>query len=116
MAPARLLLCLALALAGLCSCAGAAAPKPYRVLVFTKTTGFRHTSIDEGAAAVRRLGRDHHFAVDTTADAGRFTRGNLSRYDAVVFLSTTGTPIAKRSEQRAFQAYIGSGGGYVGIH
>src|SRR3954467_2739409 len=116
MAPVRLLSCLALALAALCSCAGATAPKPYRVLVFTKTTGFRHTSIDEGAQAIRALGRDHRFSVDTTADAGRFTRRNLARYDVVIFLSTTGTPIARRSQQRAFEAYIEHGGGFVGVH
>src|SRR3954464_13124583 len=112
----RLLPCLALALAALCSCAGAAAPKSYRVLVFTKTTGFRHTSIDEGARAIEALGRAHRFSVDTTADAGRFTRRNLARYDAVVFVSTTGTPIARRSQQRAFERYIEHGGGFVGVH
>ena len=93
-----------------------AAPKPYRVLVFTKTTGFRHTSIDEGAGAIRALGHDHGFSVDTTADAARFTRSRLDRYDAVVFLSTTGTPIAKPAQRRAFERYIRAGGGYVGIH
>jgi len=93
-----------------------AAPRPYRVLVFTKTTGFRHTSIDEGAGAIRALGHDHGFSVDTTADADRFTPSRLDRYDAVVFLSTTGTPIAKPAQRRAFERYIRAGGGYVGIH
>ena len=54
--------------------------------------------------AIRALGRDHRFSVDTTADPARFTRANLARYDVVVFISTTGTPIAKRSQQRAFEA------------
>src|SRR4051812_12234002 len=112
----RLLTCLALALTALCSCAGAAAPKGYRVLVFTKTTGFRHTSIDEGARAIEALSRAHRFSVDTTGDAGRFTRSNLARYDVVVFLSTTGTPVARRSQQRAFERYIEHGGGFVGVH
>src|SRR5215218_6413457 len=96
--------------------ATAPAQKRFQALVFTKTTGFRHTSIDEGARAIRALGRDHRFSVDTTADAGRFTRANLARYDVVVFVSTTGTPIAKRSQQRAFESYIAKDGGYVGIH
>ena len=39
--------------------------------MFTKTTGFRHTSIDEGAGAIRALGHDHGFTVDTTADAAQ---------------------------------------------
>jgi type 1 glutamine amidotransferase len=92
------------------------APERFRALVFTKTTGFRHTSIDEGARAIRQLGRDHRFSVDTTGDAARFTRANLARYDVVVFLSTTGTPIARSAQRRAFERYIAKGGGYVGVH
>jgi type 1 glutamine amidotransferase len=93
-----------------------AAPQPYRVLVFTKTTGYRHSSIDEGVAAIRSLGREHGFQVDTTADATRFTPTRLGRYKAVVFLSTTGTPVDKPAERRAFEGYIRRGGGFVGIH
>ena len=70
-----------------------ATPERFRALVFTKTTGFRHDSIPQGVAAIRRLGRSHAFDVDTTADAGRFTHRNLARYDVVIFLQTTGTPI-----------------------
>jgi type 1 glutamine amidotransferase len=83
-----------------------------RVLVFTKTTGFRHDSIPDGVRAIKRLG----FAVDTTGDAAAFTTGRLRRYDAVIFLSTTGTPIARSSQRRALERYIRAGGGFVGIH
>ena len=41
-----------------------AAPARFRVLVFTKTTGFRHDSIPAGIAAIRRLGREHGFSVE----------------------------------------------------
>jgi type 1 glutamine amidotransferase len=88
----------------------------FRALVFTKTTGFRHDSIPNGVKAVERLGRRHGFTVDVTADAGRFTSRALARYEVVVFLSTTGTPIARSSQQRAFERYIRRGGGYVGVH
>jgi type 1 glutamine amidotransferase len=91
-------------------------PDPYRVLVFTKTTGYRHDSIPAAAAAIRELGRRHGFTVHTTADARRFTPRRLARYDALVFVSTTGTPLAKRSQQRALERYIRAGGGFVGIH
>src|SRR5258708_38516282 len=69
---------------------GAAAAQQLRVLVFSKTAGFRHSSIPNGIAAIRRLGQENGFAVDATEDAGAFTRKNLARYRAVVFLSTTG--------------------------
>jgi type 1 glutamine amidotransferase len=87
-----------------------------RVLVFTKTTGFRHDSIPAGVAAIRRLGRAHDFSVDTTADAARFSSDTLAGYAAVVFLSTTGTPIKRRTQRRALEGYIRAGGGFVGVH
>lgn len=90
--------------------------KPFRALVFTKTAGFRHDSIPAGVAAIRQLGRAHDFSVDTTADPGRFTPGVLARYDVVVFLSTTGTPIKRRAQRRALEGYIRDGGGFVGVH
>ncbi|MFC8343614.1 ThuA domain-containing protein [Streptomyces sp. NPDC057280] len=86
-----------------------------RVLVFSKTAGFRHDSIPEGIAAVRQLGETNGFTVDATEDAAAFTSRNLRRYDAVVFLSTTGD-VLDAAQQTAFERYIRHGGGYVGIH
>ncbi|WP_328979156.1 ThuA domain-containing protein [Streptomyces canus] len=86
-----------------------------RVLVFSKTAGFRHDSIPDGVAAVKQLGESGGFTVDATEDANAFTPKNLRRYDAVVFLSTTGD-VLDPTQQRAFEGYIRQGGGYVGIH
>ncbi|MEU2280416.1 ThuA domain-containing protein [Streptomyces sp. NPDC013178] len=90
-------------------------PRDARVLVFSKTAGFRHDSIPDGVAAVKQLGETGGFTVDATEDAGAFTPANLRRYDAVVFLSTTGD-VLDDTQQRAFEDYIRRGGGYVGIH
>src|SRR5215472_16914200 len=49
----------------------------FAVLVFSKTTGFRHDSIPDGIAAIRSLGAEHGFRVDDTEDAGRFTDATL---------------------------------------
>ena len=70
-----------------------AAPK-FRVLVFSKTEGFRHDSIETGVARVKQLGTANNFAVDATEDATAFRPANLRRYQAVVFLSTTGGYLA----------------------
>ncbi|MDN3029641.1 ThuA domain-containing protein [Streptomyces sp. S.PB5] len=86
-----------------------------RVLVFSKTAGFRHDSIPDGVAALKQLGGTNGFTVDATEDAGAFTSGNLRRYDAVVFLSTTGD-VLDAAQQTAFEGYVRKGGGYVGIH
>src|SRR3954453_18695718 len=93
-----------------------ASPARFRVLVFSKTTGFRHDSIPAGIATIRRLGREHRFAVEQTEDERAFTDRNLARYDALLFLSTTGEPIAGQNHRRAFQRYIRRGGGFLGIH
>ncbi len=87
----------------------------FKVLVFSKTAGFRHSSIDEGIAAIQQLGIDNDFEVDATEDASAFTFANLSQYDAVIFLSTTGD-VLNETQQEAFEQYIQSGGGFVGIH
>jgi cytochrome c len=86
-----------------------------RVLVFSKTAAFRHSSIGVGIAAIRKLGQENGFAVDTTEDAGAFTANTLRRYAAVVFLNTTGD-VLDASQQDAFERYIQAGGGYVGVH
>jgi cytochrome c len=86
-----------------------------RVLVFSKTAGYRHSSIPFGIAAVRKLGQENGFAVDATEDAGAFTSKNLARYRAVVFMSTTGD-VLDAAQQDDFERYIQAGGGYVGVH
>jgi cytochrome c len=92
----------------------AAAPK-FKVLVFSKTAGFRHDSIPTGIARIEQLGRANNFAVDATEDATAFRANNLRQYDAVIFLSTTGD-VLNNNQQSAFEGYIQDGGGFVGIH
>jgi type 1 glutamine amidotransferase len=103
------------ALTLLCS-AAQNAPAPYKVLVFTRTTGYQHASIPAGVAAIRTLGAAHGFAVDSTANPAVFTDARLARYATVVFLSTTGNPVPTQAERAAFQRYVEAGGGFVGIH
>ncbi|MFD0318385.1 ThuA domain-containing protein [Streptomyces flavalbus] len=92
-----------------------AADPAYKILVFSKTAGFRHSSIGNGIAAFRELGAANNFTVDATEDANAFTGGNLAQYRAVVFLSTTGD-VLNGTQQTAFEQYIQGGGGYVGVH
>jgi type 1 glutamine amidotransferase len=90
-------------------------PPGDRVLVFSKTAGFRHDSIAAGIAAVQALGAANGFAVDATESATFFNDASLARYDAVIFLNTTGD-ILNASQEAAFERYIGNGRGFVGIH
>ncbi len=90
-------------------------PCSRRLLVFSKTGGFRHASIKDGKIALRKLATEHKFEVDFSEDASVFTDANLTHYDAVVFLLTTGK-ILDDNQKAAFERYIRAGGGYVGVH
>lgn len=81
-----------------------------RVLAFSRTTGYRHESIEAGLAALASL-----FEVDATEDPAVFTADNLARYAAVVFLNTSGT-VLDDSQREALQWYVRRGGGFAGVH
>lgn len=98
-----------------CSPTASAHYRHNRLLVFSKTAGFRHASIKDGKIALQKLATEHNFSVDFTEDAAAFTDANLARYDAVIFLLTTGT-ILDDNQKAAFERYIRAGGGYVGVH
>lgn len=85
------------------------------ILVFSATKGFRHSSIQQGKLALLKMGKSMGIQVDTTEDANVFKLGNLNRYKAIVFLSTTGD-VLNNTQQGVFENFIRNGGGFVGIH
>ena len=95
--------------------AGMAPAGAFKVLVFSKTTGYRHDSITNGLAAIRQMGTNNNFDVVATENAADFTATNLAGFRSVIFLSTSGE-VLDDAQQTAFQGYIESGGGFVGIH
>ena len=106
---------LCIACIALLSLSFVASKKMPRVLVYSKTRGYHHASIPVGVAAIQKLGRENNFAVDTTTDSTFFVRKTLKKYDAVIFLSTTGN-VLNDKQQAAFEKYIQSGRGFVGVH
>ena len=92
-----------------------AAQPSFRVLAFTKTTGYRHDSIPTALRALRELGAANGIAVEATEDGSAFTDARLARYDAVIFLLTTGD-VLDGAQQAAFERYVRGGGGYAGVH
>lgn len=86
-----------------------------RVLVFSKTKGYRHESIKSGKLALQKLGVEKGFDVDTTESSEMFVEDSLKKYKTVVFLNTTGD-VLNPAQQNEFMRFIQSGGGYVGIH
>ncbi len=101
----------------LASCNNQRSGKP-RVLVFSKTITFRHSSIPSGQAAIMKLGAENGFLVDTTENAAYFNDDSLRNYSAVIFLNTADTKdsLLNHYEKNAFERYIQAGGGFVGVH
>jgi len=93
----------------------AEAKTDFRVLVFSKTLGYRHASIPNGIAAIRELGAKHGFTVEATEDSSAFTATNLARYQAVVLLSVTGE-VWNSDQEEALRQYVLTGGGLAAIH
>ena len=96
--------------------AGHASAKQKKILVFSKTAGFRHGSaIEAGKKTIIQFGRENNFLVDTTENADLFTSDNLKQYTAVIFLCTTGN-VLNDEQQEAFKLFTKAGGGYMGLH
>ena len=118
----RVALCAALILVS-----ALAAPPPasaqveprFDVLVFSKTTGFRHTeAIDAGRAAIAQMGTASRTSPSrATEDAAVVhRRRDCATYEVVVFLNTDGEGILNADQRTAFERWMQRGGGLVGIH
>ncbi len=78
------ILLLFMAMLLLCSQAWAAA-SPKKVLVFTKTTGFRHANIEKGVTVLKNIFSKEGIAVSHTEDANVFLADSLQYFQAVIF-------------------------------
>src|SRR5687768_7386824 len=85
------------------------------VLIFSKTNGFRHESIDQGGISMKEYFTTHNISFTHSEDSTVFNSNNLSAFDVVMFFNTTGN-ILDSMQQNALLAHIKSGKGFVGIH
>ena len=87
-----------------------------RLLLFSETRGYRHESIPAALTALEELAASAGMMTERADDSTDvFTENNLSNYDAVVWVLTSGD-VLNDTEQFAFENYIRAGGGYAGIH
>lgn len=86
-----------------------------KVLIFSKTKGWRHGSIEPGTQHLKKALETKGLEVVTSEDASIFNDSDLSTFSTLVFLNTTGD-ILDSPQQVAMERYIQAGGGYVGIH
>jgi type 1 glutamine amidotransferase len=85
------------------------------ILVFTKTTGFRHDSIPAGVAAVERIAAELGYETEHTEDSAVYNPLDLARFAAVAWVSPSGD-ILDELERAALADYVTGGGGWCGIH
>ena len=86
------------------------------ILVFTKTNGFRHKDgIAGGLVALQQIADRRGWTLYPSENGAVFNAEQLSRFAAVVFLNTTGDTL-NREQELAFQSWLESGGGWLGIH
>ncbi len=77
--------------AALPASAPAKAKKPRKVLIFSKTNGFRHGSIAVGAKSLAMLGeKTGAYTAVHSEDDSMFEADKLKEFDAVIMLNTTG--------------------------
>jgi len=113
-----LILILAILISGITCNAQKSGPEfeePIHILVFSKTSGFRHASISSGLKMLSDHSRDQNWVITATEDASLFRDEFLSKFDVAVFLNPTGDAI-NETGQKAFEKFIKNKKGFVGIH
>jgi type 1 glutamine amidotransferase len=114
--------------------------KPRKLLVFSRSPGFKHKVIPITIASIRIMGKKTGaYETHVSNDIAMFEPNNLARFDAVVFNNTCGgrpdrelflpdnfaklgdaekkTAIARRDMLRkSFANFVSRGGGLIGIH
>jgi hypothetical protein len=85
------------------------------VLLFTRTEGDRHDSIEAGVAALTALGQASNWIVQHLDEPDLISAKSLSSYEVLVLLNTSGD-IFDDEQQSVLETYIPLGLGFVGIH
>ena len=85
------------------------------VLIFSKTGGFRHESIEPGGIALKSYFELKGITSLQSEDSSLFNGNQLSSFDVVIFFNTTGN-ILDSLQQESLVKHVKSGKGFVGIH
>src|SRR4051794_38053336 len=103
---------------------------PRKLLIYSKTLGYRHGSIPVGAAAIKAMGeKTGAYTVEHSEDPAMFDESRLSKFDCVLFLNTTGDCLAPKNgklspdEEKTLEErkknlidFVKGGKGFAGFH
>jgi type 1 glutamine amidotransferase len=88
-----------------------------KILIYTKTTGFRHDSIPAAAAAISKSATAKGLVTEQSEDTAKFAPATLSQYAAVILLATSGEPLGTPGTMQiqTLIDFVRAGGGLVAI-
>lgn len=88
----------------------------FSVLLFSKTNGFNHgEAIEASLPMFDNMAQELDWDLFSTNNGAVFNPEDLAKFDVVIWNNVSGRVL--NTEQRAaFQNYIETGGGFVGIH
>jgi type 1 glutamine amidotransferase len=103
------------------------APKSkHKILIYSKTAGFRHSSIPVGVKAISMMGdKTGVYSAYATEDPSIFEPEKLKTFDAVYMLNTTGDCLKPKSDdaakkeeiyKKSLEDFVLSGKGLIGCH
>ncbi len=82
------------------------------LVVFSKTSAYRHDSIPNGIVALQKIGDELGYTVIPTETSSDIID---LEYDVMVFLSPS-RDVLNEDEQEHLRNFVEAGGGFVGIH
>jgi uncharacterized protein len=86
------------------------------ILVFSKTTGFRHgASIEASKPVLKDLVQKNNWFLYETEEGGVFNAEQLSKFAVVIFDNSTGR-VLDDEQQKTLENYVENGGSLIGIH
>ena len=86
-----------------------------QILIFDKFNGYGHESTQITTDAIKTISSRLGWAVTVTHNGGAFTPETLKQFDVVVWNNVSGD-VLTLSQRKAFERYINTGGGFLGIH
>lgn len=86
------------------------------VLLFSKSTGYRHSgSIEASKPVIAALAEKHGWFLYETEEGGVFNPEQLAKFSTVIFNNSTGEVINDQ-QKRTLEKYVENGGSLIGIH
>jgi type 1 glutamine amidotransferase len=98
--------------------AGPYAPRTgrFQMLVYSRTTAFRHDSIAQGKLMLQEIATEQGFDITETEVNDLITPEGLAPFEIVFFMNSTGD-IFNQAEEAAFQQWMETrNGAYAGVH